>query len=108
MLKVDVVERQQMCDFGSRGEPIYVTSHDESPSVINSIYVKKGIMPSFVVLQRSPYNDKQIGPFIRQTTWTEIRQNDYSSSSGRYQNIISPILRTALELLKDIVPLVHH
>ena len=107
VLKVDIIERQQICDFGSNGEPIYLTTRNESPSVINSTYVKKGIIPSFVVLQSSPYNDKQLGPFIRETTWTEIRQNNYINSSNDYKNVIYPILQTALELLKDIVPLVH-
>ena len=107
VLKVDIIERQQICDFGSNGEPIYLTTRNESPSVINSTYVKKGIIPSFVVLQRSPYNDKQLGPFIRETTWTEIRQNNYINSSNDYKNVIYPILQTVLELLKDIVPLVH-
>ena len=100
---VDVVETSQIMDNDPSGAPIYnVDRHDSYMKVLTSTYVKKNTPSSYKVINKTPYVDKQLGPLIRKTTWSETRRYNYGKSN--YQSSILPTIPIILNLFKDFIP----
>ena len=99
---VDVVEYTQIIDNDINGAPKYNTDkHDVSPiKILTSTYVKKKTPYSYEITDKTKPFDKQIGPLIRKTTWSETRKYHYGKNDSRSLIKSTP---TILELFKDFI-----
>ena len=103
-LKIDIEEYQQMMDFDASGAPIYSYNQVSCETVLSSKYIPKNATSSYTILNTPIYIDKQMGPFCRKSTWTEIRQYNYSTStSARYKDLCKQMTPIVMEILKDFV-----
>ena len=99
---VDVVEYVQIMDNDINGAPrYYVDRHDVSPiKILTSTYLKKNIPYSYEIIDKTKPYDRNLGPLIRETTWSETRKYNYGKSDLR--SLIKPGA-TILELIKDFI-----
>jgi len=103
-LKIDIEEYQQMKDFDASGAPIYSYNQVSCETVLSSKYIPKNATSSYTILNTPIYIDKQMGPFCRKSTWTEIRQYNYSTStSAWYKDLCKQMTPIVMEILKDFV-----
>ena len=101
---VNFTQTQWIGDVNAQGAPVYFYDNSQSEFVISSGYVPIDAKPSVTVTSKTPYDDKQYGPLILKTTWSETRQYSYNLNSSRSNDSMGlQLLPYFSSLVKDVI-----